>query len=71
MENEILAKELPFFSARILERKRMQRRSCRFYLFKKKKKFKEKEKSAGGVFDFHLTKPIFVGRDEGDVRHDV
>ena len=40
-------------------------------LFKKKKKFKEKEKSAGGVFDFHLTKPIFVGSNEGDVRHDV
>ena len=33
--------------------------------FKKVIKFKEKEKSACGVFDFHLTKPIFVGRDEG------
>ena len=36
-------------------------------LFKKKKQ----KKSAGRVFDFLLTKPIFVGRDEGDVRHDV
>ena len=33
-------------------------------MFKKKKKIKEKEKSAGCVFDFLLTKPIFVGSDE-------
>ena len=38
---------------------------------KKKKKIKEKEKSAGCVFDFLLTKPIFVGSDERGERHDI